>query len=109
MSLSGRSWIPVAIALLPALLLATGATAETPPAADAPVVRVDPETFALTHFKTGPDKKLDAFDPKTERFVAVEDVSDVIRHMMYDAKTDAMWFGTDANRIGRVITRRAVR
>lgn len=59
--------------------------------------------------QTGPDKKLVAFDPKTEKFVAVEDVSDVIRHMMYDAETDAMWFGTDANRIGRVITRRAVR
>jgi virginiamycin B lyase len=59
--------------------------------------------------QTGPDKKLVAFDPKTERFVAVVDVSDVIRHMMYDEKTDAMWFGTDANRIGRVITRRAMR
>jgi streptogramin lyase len=59
--------------------------------------------------QTGPDKKLVAFDPETERFVAAVDVSDVIRHMMYDAKTDAMWFGTDANRIGRVITRRAVR
>jgi len=59
--------------------------------------------------QTGADKKLVAFDPKTERFVAALDVSDVIRHMMYDAKTDAMWFGTDANQIGRVITRRAVR
>jgi virginiamycin B lyase len=59
--------------------------------------------------QTGPDKKLVAFDPKTERFVAVLDVSDVIRHMMYDAKTDALWFGSDANRIGRVITQRAVK
>jgi hypothetical protein len=39
----------------------------------------------------------------------VHDVSEVIRHMMYEAKADAMWFGTDANRIGRVVTRRAVR
>jgi virginiamycin B lyase len=59
--------------------------------------------------QTGPDKKLVAFDPKSEKFVAVEPVSDVIRHMMYDPKTGAMWFGTDADRIGRVITRRAVR
>jgi len=59
--------------------------------------------------QTGPDKKLVAFDPKAEKFVAALDVSDVIRHMRYDAKTDAMWFGTDANRIGRVITRQAVR
>jgi hypothetical protein len=26
---------------------------------------------------------------------------------MYDAKTGAMWFGTDDNRIGRVLTRAA--
>ena len=47
------------------------------------------------------------FDPKSERFVAVHDVSETIRHMMYDPKTGAMWFGTDANQIGRVLTRSA--
>jgi virginiamycin B lyase len=58
--------------------------------------------------QTGPEKKLVAFDPKSGKFVAVLDVSGNIRHMMYDARTDAMWFGTDANRVGRVITGRAV-
>ncbi|MGQ0428448.1 MAG: Vgb family protein [Gammaproteobacteria bacterium] len=58
--------------------------------------------------QSGPDKKLVAFDPKRQRFVSVNDVSETIRHMMYDAKTDAMWFGTDANQIGRVITKRAI-
>jgi virginiamycin B lyase len=58
--------------------------------------------------QTGPDKKLVAFDPKSEKFVSVHDVSGTIRHMMYDAKTGAMWFGTDANQIGRILTRRAV-
>ncbi len=58
--------------------------------------------------QSGPDKKLAAFDPKQERFVSVNDVSETIRHMMYDPKTGAMWFGTDANQVGRVLTRRAV-
>jgi virginiamycin B lyase len=57
--------------------------------------------------QTGPDKKLVAFDPKRERFVSVNDVSQTIRHMMYDPKTGAMWFGTDANQLGRVLTDRA--
>ncbi len=57
--------------------------------------------------QTGPDKKLVVFDPKSEKFVAVHDVSETIRHMMYDPKTGAMWFGTDANQIGRVLTRAA--
>jgi virginiamycin B lyase len=55
--------------------------------------------------QTGPDKKLVAFDPKSERFVAVHDVSETVRHMMFDPKTGAMWFGTDASQIGRVLTR----
>ena len=59
--------------------------------------------------QTGPDKKLVAFDPKTEKFVSVNDVSETIRHMMYDANTDAMWFGTDANQVGRILTDRAVK
>jgi hypothetical protein len=32
-------------------------------------------------------------------------VSENIRHMMFDPKTGTMWFGTDANTIGRVGTR----
>jgi virginiamycin B lyase len=55
--------------------------------------------------QTGPDKKLVAFDPRAERFVAVHDVSHNIRHKMFDPSSGAMWFGTDANRLGRVLTR----
>lgn len=58
--------------------------------------------------QSGPDKKIVAFDPKREKFIAVQHVSQTIRHMMYDARTDAMWFGTDAGQIGRVLTRLAV-
>jgi hypothetical protein len=35
-------------------------------------------------------------------------VSHNIRHMMFDPKTGTMWFGTDANTIGRVGTRQIV-
>ena len=59
--------------------------------------------------QTGPEKKLVGFDPRTERFVSVNDVSHTIRHMMYDAATGAMWFGTDANQIGRIFTGRAAK
>jgi hypothetical protein len=31
-------------------------------------------------------------------------VSGTIRNMVFDAKTKMMWFGTDANRIGRIVT-----
>jgi virginiamycin B lyase len=57
--------------------------------------------------QSGPDKKLVAFDPERRQFVAAHAVSATIRHMMYDEKTGAMWFGTDADRIGRVLTREA--
>jgi virginiamycin B lyase len=43
------------------------------------------------------------FDPKTERFFATVPVSGAVRHMFFHAPTQAMWFGTDANKIGRII------
>ena len=55
--------------------------------------------------ETGAEKKLVAFDPRTEKFFANITVSHNIRHMMFDPKSGTMWFGTDANTIGRVGTR----
>ncbi|HXK34186.1 MAG TPA: lyase [Dehalococcoidia bacterium] len=55
--------------------------------------------------ETGPVKQLVGFDPKTERFVSVNKVSGNIRHMFFHQPTGAMWFGTDAGNIGRLITR----
>ena len=54
--------------------------------------------------ETGPVKQLVGFDPKTEKFFSVNTVSGNIRHMQFHAPTKAMWFGTDANKIGRIIT-----
>jgi virginiamycin B lyase len=55
--------------------------------------------------QTGPDKKLVGFDPRTGRFFSVNEVSHNIRHMMFHRPTGAMWFGTDANTVGRILTR----
>jgi virginiamycin B lyase len=54
--------------------------------------------------ETGPVKQLVGFDPKTEKFFSVNTVSGSIRHMHFHAPTKSMWFGTDANKIGRIIT-----
>ncbi len=53
---------------------------------------------------SGPEKRLIGFDPATEEFFATIRVSGTIRHMFFDPKTKMIWFGTDANRIGRIVT-----
>jgi virginiamycin B lyase len=44
-----------------------------------------------------------AFDPATARFVHRTPVSSCIRHMAFHPATRAIWFGTDANNIGRAV------
>ena len=56
--------------------------------------------------ETGPLKQLVGFDPKTEKMFSVNTVSGNIRHMHYHAPTRSMWFGTDANKIGRIVVPR---
>lgn len=58
--------------------------------------------------ETGAEKRLVGFDPKTEKFFANMPVSHNIRHMMFDPKTGTMWFGTDSDTIGRVVTRQII-
>jgi virginiamycin B lyase len=57
--------------------------------------------------ETGPEKRLVGFDPKTERFFANIPVSGTIRHMHFDSKRKMLWFGTDANKVGRIVTQKA--
>jgi virginiamycin B lyase len=57
--------------------------------------------------ETGEVKQLVGFDPRTEQFFAKIPVSNNIRHMMFHPTTNTMWFGTDANNIGRIVTRPA--
>ena len=54
--------------------------------------------------ETGPEKRLVGFDPKTEKFFATIPVSGTIRHMFFHPATKSLWFGTDANKIGRIVT-----
>jgi virginiamycin B lyase len=49
--------------------------------------------------------RLVGFDPKTEKFFSVTPIPSgggTIRYMIFDPKTRQIWFGTDANTIGRV-------
>ena len=53
-------------------------------------------------FSEANTKRLVGFDPKTEKFFANIEVSGAIRNMYFDRKTRTMWFGTDANNVGRI-------
>jgi virginiamycin B lyase len=58
--------------------------------------------------ETGVQKRLIGFDPATEEFFSINEVSGTIRHMMFHKETGTMWFGTDANKVGRALVDRAV-
>jgi virginiamycin B lyase len=47
--------------------------------------------------------RLVGFDPKTAQFMLATPVSAGIRHMVYHPGTRTIWFGTDANNIGRAV------
>lgn len=61
----------------------------------------------LWFVETGPEpNNFIGFDAKSETFISSTPVpsgGDTIRHMFYDAERDAVWFGTDANTIGRAV------
>jgi virginiamycin B lyase len=48
--------------------------------------------------------RLVGFDPETEEFFSVSEIPSgggTVRHMVFHAPTGSLWFGTDANTIGR--------
>jgi len=50
--------------------------------------------------------RLVGFDPATEDFfssVPVESGAGTVRHMMFDEKTNTVWFGTDVGTVGRAV------
>jgi virginiamycin B lyase len=47
--------------------------------------------------------RLVGFDTRSGEFMLATPVSAGIRHMFYDARTRPLWFGTDANNLGRAI------
>ena len=61
----------------------------------------------MWYVETGPRaNRLVAFDPATERFVVNQPVGiegpNTIRHMVFHAPTRSIWYGSDANMIGRI-------
>ena len=55
--------------------------------------------------------RLVAFDPKTRKFTEIVpaeggDEPNTIRHMIFDARSGSIWYGTDRNTIGRAKIRR---
>ncbi len=55
--------------------------------------------------EAGSPNRLVAFDPRREAFIHVIGVPNArgsIRHMYFDARTNAIWFGEDSNFIGRL-------
>ena len=59
----------------------------------------------LWFVESGPEpNRLVGFDPETETFFAAGEVPSgggTVRHMVFHEPTDALWFGTDTNTIGR--------
>lgn len=57
--------------------------------------------------ETHPDpNRFVGFDPETEEFFSVTEIpsgAGAVRHMVFDADRNAIWFGTDTNNIGRAI------
>jgi virginiamycin B lyase len=55
--------------------------------------------------ETGPQpNKLVGFDVKAKKFMKVAEIpsgGSTVRHMVFDAKSRSLWFGTDKNTIGR--------
>lgn len=59
----------------------------------------------LWFVETGADpNQFVGFDPATEEFFSVTPVPSgggTVRHMVFDPQTNSVWFGADANTIGR--------
>jgi virginiamycin B lyase len=46
------------------------------------------------------------FDPDSETFFSVTPIpsgAGAVRHMVYDARTNSIWFGTDTNKLGQAM------
>jgi virginiamycin B lyase len=79
---------------------------ETPSGEDsAPYAMASDGEDRLWFVETGPQPNLFVgFDPETESFTAPVEVPSgggTVRHMVYDAEANAIWFGADTNTIGR--------
>lgn len=89
---------------------ATGEVREYPSPSGAraqPYAMTSDDRGRLWYVETGPQpNRMIAFDPELESFVVNEAVGteepNTIRHMVYHAGTRSIWYGSDANMIGRM-------
>ena len=68
------------------------------------IVRDDQDRIWVA--ETSQPNKFVAFDPKTQQFseeTPVPSGGGTVRHMVYDAATRTIWFGTDVNTIGKAV------
>lgn len=88
---------------------ATGAVKEWPApggASSQPYAMETDDRGRLWFVETGPQpNRLVGFDPGSEKFFSVTPIAESgagsVRHMSFDRATHSLWFGTDANTIGR--------
>jgi virginiamycin B lyase len=84
----------------------TGAATEwpAPGGADSAPYAINADAQGRLWFSTtGIETRLVGFDPRNESFFANVEVSGGIRHMNFDPRTGTLWFGTDANQLGRAV------
>jgi virginiamycin B lyase len=74
-----------------------------------PYAMTSDERGRLWLVETGPQpNRLVGFDPRSHRFfssTAIPSGGSTVRHMIFDARTKAIWFGTDKNTLGRALVR----
>lgn len=75
-------------------------------AASRPYAMVGDDEGRVWVAQTSRPNKFVSFDPRTRQFSEETEVPSgggTVRHMIYDAKTKSIWFGSDANTIGQAV------
>jgi virginiamycin B lyase len=74
-------------------------------ASSLPYAMTDDDRGRIWLVETGPQpNRMIGFDPKSSRFFSITPVpsgAGTVRNMIFDRRTRQIWFGTDANTIGR--------
>lgn len=70
-----------------------------------PYALADDDQGRLWFVETHPDpNRFVGFDPETEEFFSITPIpsgAGAVRHMVFDAERNAIWFGTDTNNLGK--------
>ncbi len=104
----GVWYVDYALGLLGRLEPATGAVVTWPApggAGSRPYAMAADDKDRLWFVETGPNpNRLVGFDPRTQEFFSITEIESgagSVRHMVFHAPSRSIWFGTDANTVGR--------